>query len=211
MANNGIFITFEGGEGAGKTTQIKMLNDYLKNNGLSAYLTREPGGCPVAEQIREILVKGKADNLDEISELLLFSAARHEHVRTKINPLLADKKWVISDRFYYSTYVYQHFAGGLDFSTVEQVTKLAIGSTEPDLVFLLDIDPVEGLSRANERELFQDEDRFESKKLEFHKKVREGFLQIAEQNDNVVVINAQQPLETIHNQIIDALKNRKLI
>lgn len=206
-----IFITFEGGEGAGKTTQIKLLAEYMRKNNKPVELTREPGGCPKAEQIRELIVKGNVDDLDEVSEFLLFSAARHEHVRQKIKPLLDNGNCVISDRFYLSSYVYQSFAGGLDFDFVENITKKVIKNCEPDLTIVLDINPIHGIARATQRELFQDELRMESKKLEYHEKVRQGFLKAAKTSDKIIVINAEQDLNDIHIQIVTELENRKLI
>lgn len=211
MSNKGIFITFEGGEGTGKTTQIKLLSEYLKSKLIATHLTREPGGCDVSEKIREIVVKGKTDSIDELSELLLFSAARHEHVRQKIKPLLEDGKFVISDRFYHSTYVYQSFAGGIDFDFVEQVTKRAIRGAEPNLTIILDIDPVIGLDRARERVLFQDELRFENKELVFHNKVRQGFIEVSKKDKNAIVIDASGSVEQIHKKIIKVLEDRKII
>lgn len=211
MENKGLFITFEGGDGTGKSTQIKMLNEYIKSKNISTHLTREPGGCPIAERIREIILTGKVDNLDELSEFLLFTAARHEHVRQVIAPKLELGICVLSDRFYQSSYVYQSFAGGLDFNFVEDLTNKAVGKTQPNLTVILDIDPVIGLERAKDRELFQEELRMESKAFKFHKKVREGFLKSAETSKNSIVINANQTIEKVHQDIIKAIEEKGLI
>lgn len=209
MSKKGVFITFEGGDGTGKSTQIKMLNDYIKSKGINTHLTREPGGCPVSEKIREILLTGSVDNLDELSEALLFAASRHEHIRQVIRPKLDLGISVLSDRFYHSSYVYQSFAGGLDFEFVEYITKKAIKGTEPDLTIILDIDPAIGLERAKGRELFQEELRMESKAFEFHTNVRKGFLEAAK-SGNCVVINANQNIAKVHEDIIKVLEERNL-
>jgi len=211
MVKQGMFITFEGGEGAGKSTQIKMLVDYLKEKMILTHLTREPGGCETSEKIRDLLVKGSVDSLDELSELLLFSAARHEHVRQKIRPLLDKNYCVISDRFYLSTYVYQSFAGGLDFDFVELVTKKAIEGAEPDLTILLDTDPKIGLIRSMSNETTHDEKRFEGKDIEFHERVRQGFLQAAKTSKKIVVIDATQSIDKVHQDILNELEKRDII
>jgi len=211
MVKQGQFITFEGGEGAGKSTQIKMLVEHLKEKMILTHLTREPGGCDMAEKIRDLLVKGSVNTLDELSELLLFSAARHEHVRQKIRPLLDKNYCVISDRFYLSTYVYQSFAGGLDFDFVEMVTKKAIEGAEPNLTILLDIDPKVGLVRSMDNEITHDEKRFEGKDIEFHEKVRQGFLDAAKTSENIIVIDGSQDLEKVHQDIINELEKRDII
>lgn len=214
MTNKGVFITFEGGDGTGKTTQIKMLNEYIKNKKIQTHLTREPGGCPISERIREILLTGEVDNLDELSEAFLFAASRHEHVRQVIKPTLEQGICVLSDRFYHSTYVFQSFAGGLDFDFVEYITKKAIDGVEPDLTIFLDLDHKVGIERSKGKSLLEfvggeEELRMESKALEFHKKAREGFLKAAEKG-NSVIINANQPIEGVHHDIIKALESKGL-
>lgn len=208
--NKSIFIAIEGGDGSGKSTQIKLLLNYLKNKDTLTYLTREPGGCPVSEDIRNIILKGDANKLDDLSELLLFSAARHEHVRQTIKPMLDKGYTVISDRFYLSTYVYQSFAGGLDFKTVENITKLAIRGTEPDLTILLDIDPKVGLIRSIDNTTTHDEKRIESKPLEYHQKIRQGFLNAAKNDNTTVVVNANQGVEKVHQDIITLIEERDI-
>ena len=209
--SKGFFIAFEGGDGSGKTTQIKLLAKYLKDREVPVHLTKEPGGCDMADKIRNLLVKGDVNSLDDLSEFLLFSAARHEHVRTTIKPMLDNGHSIITDRFYLSSYTYQSFAGGLDFEFVENITKKAIMGCEPELTFVLDINPIHGIARARERQLFQDELRMESKKLAYHEKIREGFLKAADTSDNIIVIDAEQSVEEIHAEVIKHLENRKLI
>ena len=209
MMNNA-FVAIEGGDGAGKTTQIKMLLKYLEDKGVKTHLTREPGGCPVSEEIRNVILQGDVEKLDDLSELLLYSAARHEHVRQKISPMLNDGYTVISDRFYLSTYAYQSFAGGLAFELVERITKEVIKGTEPNLTLLLDIDPEIGLQRSMDNTATNHEKRLESKPLAYHQKIRQGFLQAAEADDTTVVIDASQSVEKIHQDIIKAIEERNM-
>lgn len=209
--SKGIFITFEGGDGSGKSSQVAMLAKYLKDQKIPINLTREPGGCEIAEKIRKVVLTGEVDSLDAFSEFLLFTAARHEHVRQKIKPLLQSGQWVLSDRFYHSSYVYQSFSGGLDFDFVQSLTKKAIEEIEPNITIVLDIDPKIGVFRAKGRDLFQDELRMENKEFEFHQKNRQGFLNLAKNSDTMVIINANQSLEKVHQDIINTLKDRKII
>ena len=185
------FITFEGGEGAGKSTQIKRVSAYLGELGIPHIVTREPGGTALAEKIRDLLVKGKADAMDPTTEYLLFSAARRDHIEKVIKPALAKGDWVLSDRFYDSSYVYQGLspkperALSLDFMN-RVYQEIAGDAFHPDLTFVFDIDPETGLGRAGKRGKIdansKDEDRFESKGLEFHNRIRQGYLQVQKDN-----------------------------
>src|SRR5258705_10349342 len=173
----GKFISFEGGEGAGKSTQARMLRDSLQSHGRAVLLTREPGGSPGAEEIRKLLVEGEPERWTPLAETLLFLAARADHVARMIEPALADGTWVISDRFSDSTFVYQGIARGLGIEAVRRLQHAALGDFAPDLTILLDIDPRAGLTRAGGRG--QGENRFERFDDGFHARLRAGFLQIA--------------------------------
>ncbi len=174
----GLFITFEGGEGCGKTTQIQILADRIKNfTSISFVVTREPGGVPAAESIRRLLVNGDAEKLRPTTEGLLMSAARHEHVEQIIRPALARNELVISDRFVDSTIVYQGIVGGMSADDIASISKIACGDIYPDITIILDIDTQIGLERAKLRGA--GEDRFEAKGRAYHEKVRMGFHKIA--------------------------------
>ncbi|MCP4354697.1 MAG: dTMP kinase [Proteobacteria bacterium] len=207
----GRFIVLEGGEGTGKTVQTKLLLDYLAGCGIESIITREPGGCPVAEKIREVIVRGKAEDLNPVSEFLLLSASRTEHVRQKIVPTLSQGKWVISDRYYFSSYAHQAHTGKVDFDFVKSVTKLAIDGNEPELTFILDLPADIGIERSLSKLSTAAEKRFEGKSLSYHESVREGYLNMARDNDNIVLINADQEIDRIHHDIVEELKVRGLV
>ena len=185
---NGILITFEGGEGSGKTTQIQSLVTWLESEFINTKLvvTREPGGTEGAELIRDLLVRGASDRWQPITEALLMSASRHEHIKNVVEPALERNEIVISDRFFDSTTIYQGVVGGVDAEAVAALTKLACGSVVPDLTFLLDMDAKVGLARAGNRD--DGETRFEEKGLHFHQNVRDAFLQLAHTHKNRFVI-----------------------
>lgn len=200
----GCFVTFEGGEGGGKSTNLRMLAKALEAAGHKVVATREPGGSEGAEEIRRLLVKGPTDRWDAISEALLHFAARHDHVVRSINPALERDEWVISDRFTDSTMAYQGYGHGLGREPIELLQKLAIGLLKPDLTLILDL-PVEvGLTRAGSRG--DRETRYESMADGFHQRLREGFLSIAEREpDRCVVIDATQDLDVVHEMVLQAV------
>jgi dTMP kinase len=173
----GKFITFEGGEGAGKSTQARMLKAALEARGREVVDTREPGGTPGAEEIRKLLVEGAPERWTAASETLLFLAARADHIARLIEPALAAGKWVISDRFSDSTIVYQGIARGLGLESVQRLSAAALGKFVPDLTLVLDVDPKAGLSRAGKRGA--NENRFERFGESFHMELRHGFREIA--------------------------------
>lgn len=173
----GAFITLEGGEGAGKSTQLQRLRDRLEAAGRKVLTTREPGGTPGAEEIRGLLVKGEPGRWDAWSELLLVYAARRDHVERVIRPALAAGTWVLCDRFLDSTLAYQGYARGLGPGAIETLHALTIGRLRPDLTLILDLDPARGLARAAARR--GGEGRFEAQDLAFHERLREGFRAIA--------------------------------
>jgi len=197
MTLRGLFITFEGGEGCGKTTQIQKLADHIKGITTTPFVvTREPGGVPVAELIRGILVNGDAETWRPAAEGLLISAARHEHVEQIIRPALAQNKLVISDRFFDSTIVYQGIVGGVSTDDIAAMNKIACGDIYPDVTIILDIDSQIGLARAKSRG--DGEDRFEAKGHAYHEKVRAGFLEIAANAPSrCVVIDANRTPDAI--------------
>lgn len=173
----GLFVTLEGGEGAGKSTLARALQAALVEQGREVVLTREPGGTPGAEQIRELLVRGDAERWSAMTEALLFYAARVDHVEKVIQPAIARGAVVISDRFADSTMAYQGAAGGIPLSRLKALHQLALGDFQPALTLLVDIPPVTGLARTRDR--LGLEYRFESKALEFHERLRGCFLKLA--------------------------------
>lgn len=203
MMSRGLFITFEGGEGAGKTTQIKRLAASLGGN---VVVTREPGGTPEAEAIRNTFIQNNGQDWPPEASVFLMFSARILHTEKLIHPALLTGKIVLCDRYTDSTRVYQGYAGNLSLEKIEAVKELSIGSFEPDLTFVLDIDPAIGLNRASARKA--DGDTFESKDLYFHTQLRNGFLDIAKNNpDRCHVVDAAQDESTIAEQILQKVKS----
>ncbi len=186
-AITGLFITFEGGEGAGKTTQVNRLARALSERGHYVVTTREPGGTPESERIRQLLVQRDAFNWNPIAETLMFFAARSMHIESVIKPALKEGSIVISDRFTDSTVAYQGYGKGLDLDKIREIEKVSIDSFKPDLTVLLDIDINKGLERSTKQlstklGYEKTEDRFERMENEFHEKLRQGFLDIAKKD-----------------------------
>ncbi len=207
----GIFITLEGGEGTGKSTQIKMLREAFAAANIDIIATREPGGTPQAEKIRNLLVQGDSGHFEPLTEALLLFAGRHEHVVNKIKPALDEGKWVVSDRFADSTRAMQGAGMGLDMDKIEKLYEVAVGDVHPDLTFIFDIDPVIGLNRSTKRlnQVQSGEDRYEKMELAFHQRLRQGFLDVAAKNpDRCVIIDATQDVDTIHKQIVTVIQDR---
>ena len=200
----GKFITFEGGEGAGKSTQAKYLAEYLGQQGHKVILTREPGGSPGAELIRNLLVTGGADKWSAKAELLLMYAARADHWQKRILPALEQGYWVICDRFSDSSVAYQGYGRGIDLEFLNLLYKETIGDRTPDRTYVFDLDPRLGLERASKRfiEDNKNEDRFESFDLSFHERVHQGFLNIARKNiDRCIIVDATQTIKDIQDFI----------
>jgi dTMP kinase len=192
-----MFITFEGGEGTGKSTQVKLLAEHIRAIGVEVVTTREPGGTPSAEALRNLLVSGEVNSWSAEAETLLNYAARDSHLREVIRPALAAGKTVICDRFMDSTRAYQGYAGGCSMALIDKLEADIIGSTRPNLTFVFDLDPVIGLARAKARGEGT-EDRYERKGLAFHQRLREGFLVIAEEETaRCRVIDASQSIAEI--------------
>jgi dTMP kinase len=202
----GKFISFEGGEGGGKSTQAARLAGFLKSKGLDIIETREPGGTQQGEDLRDLLVQGDPDRWLPLSELLMMTAARVEHVHRLIEPALAAGKWVICDRFMDSTLAYQGIAGGLGVDMVSQLQAQAVGAAVPDVTFLLDVRAEAGLKRAANR---GGAARFEKKGAAFHQTLRDGFLAIANENsERVVVVDAEDSFEAVWRQIEQEMARR---
>jgi dTMP kinase len=192
---SGRFITLEGGEGAGKSTQIARLADWLKARRREVLATREPGGSPGAETIRKLLVEGPAERWDGTTEALLHYAARRDHLRSTVWPALERGAWVISDRFADSTRAYQGYGHGLDLAMLARLHDLAIGGFQPDLTLILDLPIDIGLTRAAARR--GTETRYESLPRDFHERVHEGFREIATlEPERCAVIDASRDIET---------------
>ncbi len=198
----GRFITFEGGEGTGKSTHIRRLAERLKAQARELLLTREPGGTPEAEAIRNLLVSGEASRWSATAEALLNYAARETHLVQAIRPALERGAIVLCDRFMDSTRAYQGHAGDCPMAFIDALEKAIVGATRPDLTLVFDLDPQAGLSRAKGRTDLTVEDRYERKGLAFHQRVREGFLNIARADPKRCrIIDAERELEAVSAQV----------
>jgi dTMP kinase len=205
----GKFITFEGGEGTGKSTQAAMLALRLESYGSGVALTREPGGSPGAEIIRHVLLTGAAKPLGAEVEAMLFAAARDDHVQCTILPALRSGKWVISDRFVDSTRVYQGILGQVDEKLINGLERVSVGELSPDLTVILDVPVALGLERAKLRRGNVQADRFEEEGAEFHEKLREAYLAIATREpDRCVVVDASGAKEVVANTIWQVVQSR---
>ncbi|MBI2339717.1 MAG: dTMP kinase [Deltaproteobacteria bacterium] len=207
-----LFITFEGIEGSGKTTQIKILDDILKLRGYETVLTREPGGTAIGDQIRTILLDSENTGILPLCELFLYASARAQHVQQVIEPALAAKKIVLCDRFTDATLAYQGYGRDFSLEMISAINHLAVGKLKPGLTFLMDCDPEIGLRRARERIATQvqksSEDRFENEAFPFHERVREGYLAIARaEPERVIIVNANPDVEAVHQEIVKNVSN----
>ncbi|WP_132095341.1 dTMP kinase [Caulobacter sp. BK020] len=202
----GTFISFEGGEGAGKSTQIRRLADRLKAEGFNIVLTREPGGSPGAEQIRDLILNGDADRWSPVTETLLMYAARRDHIERVIRPALDRGAIVLCDRFADSTRAYQGAGGEAPTSLIRTLEEQVLGGTTPDLTLVFDIPAEVGLKRALAR---GGEARFESKGLAFHRRLGEAFLEIARREpERCVVIEADDAIDAVWADVWDAVSTR---
>ncbi|MDT6938614.1 dTMP kinase [Brucella pseudogrignonensis] len=212
----GLFITFEGGEGAGKSTQIALLAEHLRALGLDPLITREPGGSAGAEAVRHVILSGNAESYGPAMEALLFAAARADHVDQLIRPALAESRIVLCDRFIDSSRAYQGVTGNLDAIYMAAIERIAIDGAMPDLTIILDIPAEKGLSRANKRRGSDVADRFEKEAIAVHEARRQAFLAIAEaEPDRCKVIDADRDQDAISADIIavtdEILKKRGLL
>lgn len=197
------FITFEGPEGCGKSTQAQLLANALIGQGIKVKLTREPGGDPVSEEIRRILLDGADHSVTDRTEVLLYEAARAQHTEHVIRPHLADGFVVICDRFTDSTVAYQGYGSGLDLQMIRLLNSFATGGIEPDITLLLDIDTETGLKRQ------QEWNRMERKAVEYHRRVRQGFLEEARLHpERIIVLDASEDIESIHRRILAIVEHR---
>jgi dTMP kinase len=193
--NKGLFITVEGVEGVGKSTNIETIKNFLAEKDVECVLTREPGGTLIAEEIREILLKPREEKLTELSELLLVFAARAQHLAAVVKPALVSGKWVICDRFTDATYAYQGGGRGLNKSVITRLEDMVQNDLRPDLTIILDLDPETGMKRVAKRGSL---DRFEQEHLEFFNKVRAVYLEIARSEPNrCVIVDASSPIEIV--------------
>jgi dTMP kinase len=208
----GFFITLEGGEGAGKTTVAAAIAKRIAATSREVVLTREPGGSPRAEALRNVILSGFAKQFGATGEALLFSAARIDHLDNLIRPALARGAWVICDRFADSTRAYQGVLGNLDPCLIAALEHVVVGTTHPDLTFILDLPAELGLARARaRRRAGAMADRFEREGEEFHQALRQAFLDIASKNPNrCIVVDAGRPIEEVETQIWQAVRNRLL-
>lgn len=203
MSSKGVFITFEGPDGSGKTTQIRMLADLLKAQGYSVVLTREPGGTPIGDQIRQVLFDLGNTEMHPRTEILLFQASRAQHVEELIKPSLAEGKIILCDRYADSTLAYQGYGHQTDLEQLKMIVHYATGGLQPDLTILLDLDAEEGIRRRNHGGEWN---RLDAYQLAFHQRVRQGFHQLAKEDpQRWVIIDAVQPPEVVHAAVRDTV------
>ncbi|MCX7794203.1 MAG: dTMP kinase [Thermodesulfovibrionales bacterium] len=199
----GLFITFEGIEGCGKTTQAKLLYEHLLKEGRTVLLTEEPGGTEIGLKIRSLLLDRTHEDIHPLTELFLYNASRVQHVMEKIRPLLKKGYTVICDRFMDSTFAYQGYGRGINMEIIKSLDQISRQGLKPDITFLLDIEPEVGLKRHASREL----DRLEKESIEFHKAVRKGYLDIARSEpDRITVIPAERSIDEIHEMILEKIR-----
>ncbi len=210
----GIFITFEGGEGSGKSTQARLLHAHITGMGGEAVLTLEPGGTPLGERIRKVLLDPGSAGMEPLSELLLYFAARRQHVAEVIAPALERGAAVVCDRFSDATVAYQGYGRELDRRLIGRLDRLARAGVEPDITFLVDLPVEAGLDRASARHREMgtglEEGRFEEEEMSFHTRVRRGYLALARRHPGrIVVVDGGRRVEEVHRSIVEALNKRR--
>lgn len=204
LKNKGYFITVEGTEGVGKSTNMAFVKQWLENKGVETIHTREPGGTPFAEEVRELLLSKREESVNSKTELLLMFAARCQHVYQKIQPALEQGTWVLCDRFTDASYAYQGAGRGLGFDKLKELEEWSLEGFKPDLTLMLDLPVLTGLERAQKR---GPTDRFEEEKVEFFNKVRNGYLNIAQNEpERMKIIDAQGSIEQVQQQIAQTLE-----
>jgi len=199
----GKFITFEGCDGCGKSTQLKKLSDYLTEKGVAHVFTREPGGGKISEQIREILLNGKNGEMTDECEALLYAAARAQHLSDKVEPALSEGKLVICDRYIHSSYAYQGYARGLGVDFVKKINAYAEESYSPDLTIFINLSPKDAFARKKGAD---ENDRLEQAGLAFHERVYEGYLALAKVGKNIVTVDGKGTPDEIFAEVLTALK-----
>jgi dTMP kinase len=204
----GKFITLEGPEGAGKSTQASRLAEYLRSKGLEVVKTREPGGVSISEQLRSILLNPDS-TIYSRAELMLYAAGRAQHTQELIVPALESGKYVVCERYIHASMAYQGYGRGLDMGLIRELNDIATGGLAPDIVFLFDIDVAEGLQRvkSSDREL----DRLEQENLLFHQKVRDGYLEICRASDNMFLLDSSKDSDSIYSEILSVLEKEKIL
>ncbi len=208
MERTGKFITFEGCDGCGKSTQLKLLSDYLTKNGISHIFTREPGGGKISEAIREILLNGKNAEMTDECEALLYAAARVQHLHDRVQPALTQGKLVVCDRYVDSSFAYQAYARGLGVDFIGKINAYAIENYSPDVTIFIDLSPEEAFKRKHGAD---ENDRLEQAGMAFHEKVYAGYKAIAEKENRVVVVNGRQTPEQVFSDVLNALKIRNCL
>jgi dTMP kinase len=201
---SGLFITFEGPDGAGKTTQLQRLASFLENKDIAILRTREPGGTNISDQIRHIILHPEHQEMVEEAEILLYAASRAQHVTEKIKPALEEGKIVLCDRFVDASVAYQGYGLGYGEDKILQINNFATGGLTPDRTYLIDLPPEKGRARMDSRksnEFEQELDRIEQKEIQYHRQVRHGFHQLAQGNQRILLIDGQQSIEQIHDII----------
>jgi len=209
MNKKGIFITFEGIEGCGKSTQAKLLSKALRSFGQSVLLTREPGGPRISEEIRSILLNKEFTEMNRLTEVFLYMASRAQHTLEWIIPALQEGTIVISDRYYDSTYAYQGAAREIPEKEIETINTIATTGLKPDVTYIVDVPVVIGLDRLHNGTKAEDIDRLESEDIDFHERVKTGYLELAEKEpERVVVIDGTKNVKAIHQDIMKDMKKR---
>jgi dTMP kinase len=208
-SERGKFITLEGGEGSGKSTQAGILANRLARAGRKVFSTREPGGSPAAEEIRGALLSGHVSQFGPFAEAVMFAVARADHIENAIGEALLEGKWVVCDRFFDSTRAYQGMTAGVPRELINALERLTVGNVTPDITFILDISPEQGLARAAERRSGDAPDRFESEDLMQHERIRRAYLDIAEEEPGrCVVIDASQPEAMVSEDMWEVVLQR---
>ena len=205
----GNFITFEGCDGCGKSTQLTLLSAYLEEQGIAHIFTREPGGGKISEAIREILLNGKNAEMSDACEALLYAAARAQHLADRVEPALAEGKLVVCDRYVDSSFAYQAYARGLGFEFIDKINSFATSNYLPDLTVFIELTPEEAFQRKHGAD---ENDRLEQAGMAFHKKVYEGYVALAEKYpERIVKINGRKTPDQIFSEVLGILKNRGII